>query len=186
MLTTLRRFGRDSRAVAAVEFALILPLLITLYLGCVDAATLYAADRKVATVASTMADLVSRQKDVIPETELDDYFIAAQNIMQPYTSDGLALVVSLLQIDDDGVATVKWSKPYGDGEGRTEDEEYPLEATTQISQLARGSSGWLVVSEADYPHKPITGFVFPKTINLHHVEYYLPRFGKEIVLDPDS
>ena len=62
MLRRLRQFRADVRAVAAVEFALVLPLLIGLYLGSIEAASLYSTDHKVATVASTMADLVSRQR----------------------------------------------------------------------------------------------------------------------------
>lgn len=186
ILARARHFGRDVQAIAAVEFALILPLLITLYLGTVEAATLYAADRKVATVASTMADLVSRTKEEIAQSTLDDYYEAAENIMQPYTTAGLAVVISLLQIDDDGLVTVKWSTAYGNGEGREPDEEYPLAADAKINELARGASGWLVASEVSYPHEPITGFVFPATINLRHVEYFLPRFGLEIKVDPDA
>ncbi|MDB5541887.1 MAG: hypothetical protein JWQ89_3614 [Devosia sp.] len=185
MLSRLRRFCRDVEAVAAVEFALILPLLITLYLGTVEAATLYAADRKVATVASTMADLVSREKDTILLSRLDDYYAATATIMQPYTTAGLTVVVSLLQLDAEGVATVKWSKGYG-ADDRNADDEYPLDADSRINELARGASGWLIASEVTYPHRSFIGYVFPETINLRHVEYFLPRFDGEIALDTNG
>jgi Flp pilus assembly protein TadG len=185
-LAQLKRFSRDDGGIAAVEFALILPLLMTLYLGTVEAANLYSADRKVATVASTMADLVARVKNDLPQSDLDDYYEAAESIMQPYTTDGLSVVVSLLQLDEDGLATVTWSVGYGGGAARTADDDYPLAADTKINELARGASGWLVASEVSYPHQPLTGLVFPAAINLTHVEYFLPRFGLEIELDPDS
>ena len=54
MFRRLRQFRNDIRGVAAVEFALVVPLLIALYLGSIEAASLYSTDRKVATVASTM------------------------------------------------------------------------------------------------------------------------------------
>lgn len=177
-----RRFRDDVRAVAAVEFALIVPLLITLYLGTIEAATLYSADHKVATVASTMADLVSREKAEISTTTLDKYFEAAETIMHPYATTGLVQVVSLLNIDADGVATVEWSVPHGTGEGRAVDSVYPLDADSKINTLAREASGWLVVSEITYEHEPIVGFVITDTIRLHHVQYFLPRFNSEIVL----
>src|SRR5690606_8831953 len=72
-----RRFLRDRQAVAAVEFALILPLLLTLYFGTVEAASLYSVDRRVATVASTMADLISRERGCISTEKLNSYFNAA-------------------------------------------------------------------------------------------------------------
>ena len=36
MLHAFRRFARDRRGVSAVEFALLAPVMIGLYLGCVE------------------------------------------------------------------------------------------------------------------------------------------------------
>jgi Flp pilus assembly protein TadG len=183
----IRRFRDDAKAIAAVEFALIVPLLIGLYLGTIEASMLYTADHKVATVASTMADLVSRENGEIAESTLETYFAAASTIMHPYTATGLVQIVSLLKIDSAGVATVEWSVPHGtvdgvDAEGREVDSVYPLADTTQINILARGSSGWLVVSEIEYSHNSIINWIISGPINLRHVEYFLPRFPAEIVL----
>lgn len=184
ILNRIRQFRDDARAVAAVEFALILPMLIGLYLGTIEGATLYSADHKVATVASTIADLVAREKGEIKTADLTTYFKAAQTIMQPYTSTGLVQTVSLLSIDSAGVAKVKWSKVYPTTQtARAVDSIYPLAATTQINILARGASGWLVASEVNYPHNPIVGFVIPGIVNLRHVQYFLPRFNAEIKLN---
>lgn len=179
-LGLIERFRRDVEGIAAVEFALILPLLLGLYLGAIETATLYTVDHKVATVASTVADLVSREKAEIKESTLDNYFEAAASIMQPYSTTGLVQTVSLLSIDADGVATVSWSAASGAEEGREVDSVYPLDATAKINILAREASGWLVVSEIEYPHQPIVGLVITDTIDIRHVEYFLPRFSSEI------
>jgi len=187
MFRKLRQFRDDVAGVAAVEFALVLPVLIALYLGTVEATTIYAVDRKVTSVASTMADLVSRQKDEIALSTLNTYFTAAANIMQPFSSTELKQVVSLLQIDSSGNATVKWSRANGTGAtARTADSSYTLSATSEINILARGASGYLVVAEISYERAPLTGFIFSSNINLKHVEYYLPRFEDEITLDTAS
>ena len=55
---------------------------------------------------------------------------------------------------------------------------FPLAATTQINQVARGS--YLVVAEIVYPYKPVYGVVIPNTINLSHIEYFVPRFAAKI------
>ena len=59
-LQTLRRFGRDGRGIAIVEFALILPLLITLSAVTFDLVRYVIYMRKVELAASTLADLVAR------------------------------------------------------------------------------------------------------------------------------
>jgi len=177
-----RRFRRDTSAVAAVEFALILPLLVTLYFGTVEAASLYTVDRRVATVASTMADLVSREQDCITTTKLNSYFAAATGIMQPYSTTSLKQVVTFLAVSSSGTVTVKWSKPYGTGAvaRSTGTTTVLANATTaaNINTLAR-TKGWLVAAEIQYPYTPLFGVVI-KNINLAHTEYFLPRYEEEI------
>jgi Flp pilus assembly protein TadG len=175
-----RRFLRDRQAVAAVEFALILPLLLTLYFGTVEAASLYSVDRRVATVASTMADLISRERGCISTEKLNSYFNAATGIMQPYPTTALKQVVSFLAVNKTtGAVTVKWSKPYGTGvQARDTGQTTTIGTQTQINKLAR-TKGWLVAAEIQYPYQPLFGIVI-NTINLGHTEYFLPRYEEEI------
>ena len=56
----LARFGRaaqDERGISAVEFALILPIMISMYLGAVEFGHALTIDRRVTSVASSAADL---------------------------------------------------------------------------------------------------------------------------------
>ena len=55
----LWRLIGDERGVSAVEFALLLPLMLTLYLGAVEVSQGIRADRKVTLTARTIVDLVS-------------------------------------------------------------------------------------------------------------------------------
>lgn len=179
LISRLRRLATDSRAAAVVEFAIIMPFLITLYFGTVEAASLYSADRRVATVAGTMGDLVSRIDGTITTSTLTDYFQAAQGIMQPYATTGLTQVVSVLAITSTGAATVYWSRGYNGGVARANNSTFSMTAAPQINILAR-AVGYLVVSEIKYPYRPLYGVVIPRTINLTHVEYFLPRLAKKI------
>lgn len=176
----LRRFIRDGKAVAAVEFALILPLLVLLYFGTTEAASLYTVDRRVATVASTMADLISRERGCITTAKLNSYFAAATGIMQPYSTGALKQVVTFLAVDKTtGAVSVQWSAPYGTGAvARTNQTQPPIGTATQINNLAR-TKGWLVAAEIQYPYEPLYGVVI-KTINLGHTEYFLPRYEEAI------
>lgn len=175
----LRQF-RDSRTgVAAVEFALVLPVLITLYFGSVEAASVYAVDRRVSTVAGTIADLVSRIDGTISTSTLNTYFNAATWIIQPYSSTGLKQVVSVLSVSSTGVVKVSWSRGYNGGVARAANSTYNLAATTQINQLAR-TTGWLVMAEVTYDYRAVFGMVVRDTINLSRTEYFLPRFAKKI------
>src|SRR5690606_26993438 len=70
----LRRFSHDRRGAAAVEFALVVPLLLLLYLGTVEASALYTVDRRIVTISGTMGDLVARVNGSISQATLDDFF----------------------------------------------------------------------------------------------------------------
>ena len=57
---SLRHFRRDRRGVSAVEFALLAPLMLGLYIGCVEISEGVAADRKVTLTAGALANLASQ------------------------------------------------------------------------------------------------------------------------------
>ena len=183
----MRRLGaafqlwRDQRGVAAVEFALILPVLLLLYFGSIETASLYSADRRVANVAGTMGDLISRAKDTITESQITDYFQAASGIMQPYATGTLTQVVSLLNVDEDGVVTVEWSRQFNGGLVRASGSSYPLPADRQINLVARG--GQLVAAEVHYSYRPLFGIVYPNALTLSHEEFFLPRFPGGIAIE---
>jgi len=63
---SLRNGGvwRDKRGASAIEFALIVPVIILMYVGIVEIANLLTVDRRVETVASTAAALTAQVKQV--------------------------------------------------------------------------------------------------------------------------
>ena len=59
-LLRIRSFGRETRGQAAIEFAVILPLMLTSLLGGVEIGDGIAISRKTEIVARTVADLASQ------------------------------------------------------------------------------------------------------------------------------
>lgn len=185
-LSLLRRFASTEQAVAVVEFAMIVPVMLILYLGSIEAGSLYTVDRKVTTISSTIGDLVSQADEAISQAELDDYFEAAGGILIPYPRTDLQQVVSLIEVKSNGDTEIVWSSTSG-GTRRTPGDSYPLPADAQMNIIAR-DTGYLVASETSYPYTPVFGVVIPGPINLYRESFYLPRFGGCIDLqgDPQS
>jgi len=115
-------FKKASTGVAAVEFALIAPLLLVLFVGTVEISLLVSVDRKLSRASSTVADLITQ--DQSPSLErIESLFGVVDNIMYPYTDKipcvAISLVRSVAEIDtngdgnvgdgDDVVARVAWS-----------------------------------------------------------------------------
>jgi len=92
-------FGRARQAFAIIEFALVLPILVTMMLGSVDAARLIIAAQKTTQVASTIAEMLSQnnpgqtpspspgpqgQTKIYPVTYLDlDFAISSTMVIFP-------------------------------------------------------------------------------------------------------
>ncbi|HWA20129.1 MAG TPA: TadE/TadG family type IV pilus assembly protein [Devosia sp.] len=178
IVDTLMRFKRNDRAVAAVEFALIFPFLLTLYFGTIEASALFAADRRVNTISATMGDLVAQWDDddgSIPVATMNDYFSAAQGLIYPMPSGTLKQVVSCVRVLADGTTQVVWSKGYNGGTPRIANTSYPLATTTRMNQVARG--GYIIASETSYSYTPLLSQIFQSPFPLFHENLYLPRFG---------
>lgn len=177
-----KRFRREERAVAAVEFALIVPFLITLYLGSLEAAALFTVDKRINSISSTIGDLVAQwdpDDGVITTTTsgtMADYMNAATGILAPYSTTGLKIVVTMVQVKNNGTTKIIWSKANSAGTAKTVGNTYTdLASTTQMNSVSRG--GCVIAAEVSYSYKPVLGAVFTTALNLKHTNYFLPRFG---------
>lgn len=83
MIRRLIRFGKDSRGVAAIEMAFIMPFLLFLYFGLIDLTAMISLNRKVTYAASAVADLVTQNSTTVTATNIDDYVKAAALVMKP-------------------------------------------------------------------------------------------------------
>ncbi len=164
----LSRFGRDRRGVSAVEFALLLPVMVTLYLGSVEVSQGIATDRKVTLTAHALADL-STQFANIADSDMTNILNASSAIMAPYSVANLQGVVSQLAIDNNGNATVSWSDATSNGTART-----PGSAATIPSALATPNS-YLILGEVAYNYNPTFGYVLTGALTLKDQIYMQPR-----------
>jgi Flp pilus assembly protein TadG len=87
----LARLRRDRSGVAAVEFALVLPLLLTMWLGMEQFSEYATADAKTLMAAQSVSDLISQlpASDTGTFTDIAD---AATQIMAPLPTSGKVTV----------------------------------------------------------------------------------------------
>ncbi|WP_196259951.1 TadE/TadG family type IV pilus assembly protein [Pelagibacterium limicola] len=169
---------RSEKGVAAVEFALVVPVLLVLYLGSVDISQGIQADRKLASVAGTLGDLVAQTRTTLPVSTLNDYFSASQAIMLPFDGSQTSMLLTIVYVDADGTARVRTSRGANGATPQSQNATYPLPA--EITNLARDN--YVVVSEAWYTYHPVVGYVITTDIQLYKQFFYIPRFGQEIVI----
>jgi Flp pilus assembly protein TadG len=179
------RLARREDGTAAVEFALVMPFLLLLYFGSMEASSLFTADKRIDSISATVGDLISQwdPKDgKIATATLNDYFAASTGLITPYSPTGVEIVVSFVEVKADGTTKVLWSQGYGGGTAWTVNNAYtPLVVTSQMDQMARG--GCIVAAETSYSYKPLLGQVFTTALNLKHTNYVLPRYGAGYPID---
>ena len=163
----------DNNALAAVEFAMILPVMLVLFFGTVEFSSGVAVDRKVNLMAHTLSDLTSQSPTTgVLDTELTNFFNAGASIMYPYASTPLNAAISEIYIDPNtGNAYVQWSRAFQGGVARATGS--PV-TTVPASLEIKGT--YLILSEVSYLYTPAVGYVMSKAgVTLSASDYTRPR-----------
>jgi len=179
LVQTIREFTalagqlrRDNRGVSAVEFALLLPLMLTMYLGTVEVSQGIGASRKLSLTTRAVADLVS-QVSSINNSDMTNSLNAAATVMAPYSSSNLKVVVSSVTIDSTGKATVAWSEQLNSA-ARAKGSTITLPTALNIPNSS------LIFSEVQYDYKPTIGYIISGTISLKDQIYMRPRLSDQV------
>lgn len=88
MIQLLRRFWDDCRGVAAIEFALIFPMIFVLNIAAAEALQVYRVQRAVAHIAATMSD-VTAQGRTVSDTEIQDILSSSIVMIYPFPTTSL-------------------------------------------------------------------------------------------------
>lgn len=107
-------FAGNTRGVVAIEFALIVPLMITIYFGTVETTNAMTASRRVTNVAQTAADLTAQAASV-GTSDINDIFAASTAILTPFPTSTIKITITSVVASSSNATTVGWSKAYGTG-----------------------------------------------------------------------
>jgi Flp pilus assembly protein TadG len=174
-LNLARYFARlvnDQRGVSSVEFAMLLPLMITLYLGAVEISQGVGIDRKVTLTTRTVADLAS-QVSTINNADMTNLLNASAAVIVPYDTTQLKVTVSEVTIDNNGTAKIAWSDTLN-GTKRAVGSTVTLPAALNVANTS------LIWSEVAYTYKPAIGYVVTGTLNLSDQIYMRPRLANSV------
>jgi Flp pilus assembly protein TadG len=174
----LRRFARDRKGVSAVEFALLLPLMMTFYIGGAEVSQAVSASRKATLVARTLADL-SSQSSGITAANMTNILDASAAVVAPFNSSNLQVTVSQVKIDANNNATIDWSVTRN-GTART------IGATVTLPAGLVVANSYLIWSEVDYNYQPAIGYVITGNLHLTDKMYMRPRLSTSVTYPATS
>lgn len=163
----IRRLLSCNSGIAAVEFALIAPLMITTYFGASELCNLLLADRKVTNVTAATTDLVAQAMQ-ISDSGMNDIFTASSAIMQPYPLASLQIVVTSAVADADGNVTVGWSDGYNAA-------AYAPGTAFTLPQGLIQPGGSVIVTEVHYNYDSPIGQFWTHGFAVNDTFYQRPR-----------
>jgi Flp pilus assembly protein TadG len=161
----------DNRGAAAVEFALIFPVLMLIYAVGFELCQAATVNRKLTNTTVQIANLTS-QFTSVSKSDIATIMNASSQTMTPFSNSSLSIVLSEVTIDANGNATVTWSEAYQNGVALT---GTPLTTPpTAPASFQTASSSYLVV-QSSYAYTPVIAGSFMRPMTLTGVSFMLPR-----------
>src|SRR5262249_31373746 len=178
MSRRLHRVGNlwvDTRAVAAVEFAIVVPFMLLLYVGGAELGDGLAISVKVSETAHTVADLVSRNA-CVTDSSLSTMLRASSATIAPYSSGNAMIRVSEVSTDANGKATVTWSKALN---GTPLPASQPMTLPTALGTPSPANVS-LILGEVTYQYTPNLGYTISGTVPIADSYYLYPRVSSAV------
>jgi Flp pilus assembly protein TadG len=172
----LRRLFGDARGLAALEFAIIAPMMVLVLFGTVELTQALATNRRAENVAASIADIVARDT-IIDDAEMDDLWFAINALMFPDTPTNMKMRVTSVTFDASGAATAHWS------EGHNGWAPFAAGASVPIPTGMRIPDTSLIMTQTSYRYTPPIGVFLKVAFDLEHTEYRRPRVADPVERD---
>lgn len=169
MIAFLRRSAADQRGAAALEFALVFPVLFVLHIAAVEALGAYQAQRNVAHIAAAMADITAQNRTVTT-AELDDILLASVSMIHPFPNVDVQQRVSSLSANGAGAITTDW----------TVKKSYSVSGNPSVPSGYLTANESVIVTDVIYDYKPTFGLFLPATIRFTRHAYVRPRLSVKV------
>ncbi|MBL8589106.1 MAG: pilus assembly protein [Methylobacteriaceae bacterium] len=184
----LRACRQDRSGLAAVEFALVLPVMLVAYFGCLEVTQGFQASRKVAILSRSLSDLTSQATTAVATAEMNNIFDASRAVLAPFDPTSTQMTVTSVvfsTVSGNVKAFVDWSTTRNGA----------LRACGELTQVANGTApapnnipaglvqagSTVIVADVKYFYTPLLGGAFREIGNgrtsfeLKNTTYMRPR-----------
>jgi Flp pilus assembly protein TadG len=175
MSRPLRRLWRNLRGlplaragVASVEFALLAPTIITIFIATYEAANLIRARMKFDTTAAALANFVSQQDPTASGgTMTADFCTGVAYMLAPYSTSGMTAQVASVT-NYSGTVKSDWTTTCGSFSGGST-------ATSLASSMVPNSGDSIIVAQTAYTFHPSFSYLLGSSFAFTNDGYARPR-----------
>lgn len=175
-LCTLADLRRDQRGVAALEFALLAPVLVVALIGLLAVSQAVRAKMLLTSTASSMASMVAVQRAVTGSSlgTLRDFCNGAQLIMLPYAANSLSMAITSYTLQSDLTVHRDWEY---DGACQASAGSLAGTGTALASPLLVEAGDSIIIVQASYSYTSSYTSIVPN-MTLSQTAYARPRYSK--------
>lgn len=163
----------DRAGVAAIEFAIALPVLCMMVFGVFEITQAIICYYKVVDAASSIADLIGQtsvSEGGVGNTDFDNFYTAGQMIMSPDSGAPLQLNIASVTFNSSGTgAKVAWQVERG---GASKMGTSALTSAVSTLGVAKGS---VIIVNASYSFTSPLNYFITSAITMSFQAYAIPR-----------
>jgi Flp pilus assembly protein TadG len=180
LTSACRRFATSTRAVAAVEFAMILPVLLVLFLSSFDAANGISVYLKVRAATFSLAAITNQYGNGIGTNTLSSADMtvltnATADVLAPYSTTPLVMTISQIKATSASQAVVSWSNSVN-GTALTAGSPFTGLPTNIAANSCNATYPcYFIFAQVSYTYTPAFGSYFTGTLVLSDSLYVTPR-----------
>ncbi len=174
----LTDFKRDSRGTSAIEFALLLPIMLFIFYGTIEVSKLYIEKNQVEAISETVADLVTQGKTITTD-QLEDIFKISTKALNADMEAKVNIAVTAVRTlpDENGQPETKvtWSESKTGQNTKSEDSTY-----SDLPDDMAKNYETIIVTELYYTHRSIYEFFIKGDKSFDRRFLNKPRYSSDI------
>jgi Flp pilus assembly protein TadG len=178
LIRSYRRFAAAQQGIAAVEFALIMPVMVVMLLATYDGGRAISAYMKMRAATYALAEMTN-QYATIASADMTNIMGAGAAVMAPF-STAPAIKISQITTNGSGVSKYGWSAALN-----ATAHTIPSSASPPSGTVVNG--GYLILAEVTYTYTPLFGFFgSSSSITFSDNLYVTPRGVTCVIYTPQS
>lgn len=178
MIRFLHKARSAKSGMAVVEFALILPVLMTMFYGCIEVTRFILISQKVEKMAHSAADVTAQAK-IVTGSSMNQLLAATGDIMEPFDTgtNSRIMISSLYRAAGAANATVSWRHCGGGSMVATSHLGNVGTTPAMPGGFTFNERENVIAAEVFYQFSPLISSRFYGTTTIYRAAFYKPRLG---------
>jgi Flp pilus assembly protein TadG len=171
--------AHDRSGVAAIEFALVFPVMLLLFIGSFETTNLVLAFMKLEASAETAADLVAQTKvnTVLQSTDFTNITNAAKQVLTPLPTSGTQLKIAYASVTySTGAPAIDWHYEVNSATAITTGNIPNSVSLSNLGSQTTGSTDSVIIVELTYAYSSPLSYVLNSSYTLSESAFNRPRY----------